>query len=701
MKCKILHENKGRIRVHICTPRMTVREADILSCYLDRVEGVEYSKVYERTGNAVIKYSGSRQNILDALSKFKFEDENIVRLLPENSGRELNREFQCKMVTKVAAYFMRRMFMPVSVRIVYTVCQSLKFIWRGIKCLAKGKLQVEVLDALSIGISIIRRDFNTAGSVIFLLKVSELLEEWTHKKSVGDLARSMTLKVDRVWLVAGDKEVLTPIDRITVGDLIRVRKGGLIPLDGRVNDGEAMINQASLTGESLPVAKRSGSLVYAGTVVEEGECVIEVTEISGCGRYDRVVSMLEQSEKFQSQTANNAINLADKLVPYSLLGTAITYAVTRNITRALSILMVDFSCALKLAMPLSFLSAMAELSRYRITAKGGKYLEAIAKGNTIVFDKTGTLTKACPSVHSVVPFGENNPDEMLRLAACLEEHYPHSMANAVVKAANDKKLQHEEMHTTVEYIVAHGIASTVEGKRVIIGSYHFVFEDEGAVIPQDEMEKFQNLPGHCSHLFMAQEGVLVAVICISDPIRSEAPYVVAKLKEQGFDKLVMMTGDSKKAAAAAAQDAGVDEYKCEVLPDEKATFVAKEHAEGKVVVMIGDGINDAPALSEADVGIAISDGAAIAREVADVTIAADDLYALCTLKEVSDLLMKRVNSNYRFIMGFNGGLIALGTLGILPPAVSALLHNLSTLIISLRSMTNLLEESPIVQKNKN
>lgn len=693
MKCKILHENKGRMRVHICTPRMTVKDADILACYLERTEGVVFSKVYERTGNAVINYSGDRKDILDALSKFRFDDENLINLLPENSGRELNREYQCKMVTDVTAHFMRKMFLPVPVRIAYTVYQSLSFIWRGIKCLAKGKLQVEVLDALSIGISVLRRDFDTASSVIFLLKISETLEEWTHKKSLGDLARSLSLRVDKVWLVAEENDILTPVNDIEVGNLIRVRKAGLIPLDGKVYSGEAMVNQASLTGESVPVLKRTDSTVYAGTVVEEGEIIIEVTAANGSGRYDRVVAMLEQSEKFQSQTSNNAARLADKLVPYSLAGTAITYALTRNVNRALAILMVDFSCALKLAMPLSFLSAMAELNRHKITAKGGKYLEAVAMADTIVFDKTGTLTKACPTVQQVVTFNGKNEDEMLRLAACLEEHYPHSMANAVVKAANDRKLQHEEMHSTVEYIVAHGIASSVNDKKVVIGSYHFVFEDENTVIPSEETEKFQNLPRHCSHLFMACDGILVAVICISDPLREETPDVLNKLRDLGLSDLVMMTGDSKKVAAVAAQQAGVDHYRCEVLPDQKADFVNEERNSGKVVIMVGDGINDAPALSAADVGIAISDGAAIAREVADITVSADDLYALCTLKHISDLLMKRVESNYRFIMGFNGGLIALGTLGLITPALSALLHNLSTLIISLKSMTNLLDEN--------
>ena len=692
MKCKILHENKGRMRVHICTPRMTVRDADIFACYLERTEGVIYSKVYERTGNAVINYKGDRKDILAALSKFRFDDESIISLLPENSGRELNREYQCKMVSGVTAHFARKMFLPVPVRIAYTVYQSLNFIWRGVKCLAKGRLQVEVLDALSIGISVLRRDFDTASSIIFLLKVSETLEEWTHKKSLGDLARSLSLRVDKVWLVTEENDVLTPVNDIQVGSLIRVRRAGLIPLDGKVYSGEAMVNQASLTGESVPVVKRRDSTVYAGTVVEEGEIVIEVTAANGSGRYDRVVAMLEQSEKFQSQTSSNAAHLADKLVPYSLAGTAITYAFTRNVTKALAVLMVDFSCALKLTMPLAFLSAMAELNRYKITAKGGKYLEAVAAADTIVFDKTGTLTKACPTVQMVVPFNNKDADEMLRLAACLEEHYPHSMANAVVKAANDKKLQHEEMHSTVEYVVAHGIASSVDGKRVVIGSYHFVFEDEKAVIPQDELEKFQNLPRHCSHLFLACDGVLVAVICISDPLREETPDALNRLRELGLTNLVMMTGDSKKVAAVAAKQSGVDHYRCEVLPDQKAEFVNEERADGKVVIMVGDGINDAPALSAADVGIAISDGAAIAREVADITVSADDLYALCTLKQVSDLLIKRVEYNYRFIMGFNGGLIALGTLGVLTPAMSALLHNLSTLIISLKSMTNLLND---------
>lgn len=695
MKCVILHENKGRMRVHLCQPRMTIRQADLLACFLDRVEGVRSAKVYERTGDAVVCYNGSRQAILDALARFHYDDEDLIRLLPENSGRELNRDFQNKLVNKVAFHFFRRVFLPFPIRTAYTVIQAVPFIVRGVSCLLKGKLQVDLLDALSIGISIARQDFNTASSVMLLLKLGELLEEWTHKKSVGDLARGMALQVDRVWLVTESGDVLTPIQQIQVGDHVRIRTGGLIPLDGKVVEGDAMVNQASLTGESLPAAKRPGSLVYAGTVVEEGECVLEATEASGSSRYDRVVAMLEQSEQFQSETADRAIRLADKLVPYSLLGTVLTYALTRNSTRALSILMVDFSCALKLAMPLSFLSAMGELSRHRITAKGGKYLEALAQGDTIVFDKTGTLTRACPTVVDVVPFGGNDADEMLRLAACLEEHYPHSMASAVVKAALDKNLHHDEMHSTVEYLVAHGIASTVEDQRVIIGSYHFVFEDEECTVPEGEEARFNALPDHYSHLYLAVGGVLAAVVCVSDPLRPEVPAAMKELRRLGFSHLIMMTGDSKKAAAAAAAAAGVDEFQAEVLPGDKAAFVEAQHASGRTVIMVGDGINDAPALSNADVGIAISDGAAIAREVADITIAADDLYALCTLRQMSNALMKRVHSNYRFIMGFNGALIILGALGILAPATSALFHNLSTLAISLRSMTNLLGEQPM------
>lgn len=692
MKCHILHESRGRLRVHPCQSRMTIRQADLLDAYLNDLAFVRSAKVYERTGDAVILYDGRRAELLDALAHFHYDDSPAARL-PENSGRELNRRYQDKLVGMALFHAARKLFLPAPLQIVCTAARSLRYLWHGSRCLLHGKLQVEVLDAVSIGVSLVRGDFATAASVMFLLRLGELLEEWTHKKSVGDLARSMSLNVDRVWLAAGGGDVLVPIHQVQPGDRIRVRTGNLIPLDGKVLEGEAMVNQASLTGEAVPVAKRAGSLVYAGTVLEEGECVLEAAGQTGCSRYDRIVSMIEDSQKLQSGTETRAARLADKLVPYSLLGTALTYALTRNATRAVSILMVDFSCALKLAMPLSFLSAMGEAGKSHITVKGGKFLESTAHADTIVFDKTGTLTRACPTVVDVVPFGGNDRDEMLRLAACLEEHYPHSIANAVVRAAREKGLAHAEMHANVEYLVAHGIASTVDGRRVVIGSHHFVFEDEKCAIPADGQAAFDALPAEYSHLYLAIGGRLAAVICVADPLRPEASAVLNTLRKLGVSRLVMMTGDSERTAAAIAAQLGVDEYRSEVLPEDKAAFVEAERAAGRTVVMIGDGINDAPALSAADVGIAISDGAAIAREIADITIAADDLFELGTLRQLSLALMHRVDRNYRFVMGFNGALIVLGALGILPPAASALLHNLSTLFISVKSMTPLLDEA--------
>ena len=691
MKCHILHEGRGRLRVRLCQSRMTIRQADLLDAYLNKLDFVRSARVYERTGDAVILYDGSRAGLLHALAHFHYDDSPAARP-PENSGRELNRQYQDKLVGMTVLHAARKLFLPAPLQIACTAARSLRYLWHGLRCLLHGKLQVEVLDAVSIGVSLVRGDFATAASVMFLLRLGELLEEWTHKKSVGDLARSMSLNVDRVWLAAEGGDVLVPIHQVQPGDRVRVRTGNLIPLDGKVLEGEAMVNQASLTGESVPVAKRSGSLVYAGTVLEEGECVLEAAGQTGCSRYDRIVSMIEDSQKLQSATETRAARLADKLVPYSLLGTALTYALTRNATRAVSILMVDFSCALKLAMPLSFLSAMGEAGKYHITVKGGKFLEAAAHADTIVFDKTGTLTRACPTVMDVVPFGGNDRDEMLRLAACLEEHYPHSIANAVVRAAREKDLTHAEMHANVEYLVAHGIASTVEGRRVVIGSHHFVFEDEKCSIPADGQAAFTALPAEYSHLYLAIGGKLAAVICVADPLRSEASAVLNTLRKLGVSRLVMMTGDSERTAAAIAAQLGVDEYRSEVLPEDKAAFVEAERAAGRTVVMIGDGINDAPALSAADVGIAISDGAAIAREIADITIADDDLFELGTLRLLAQVLMHRVDRNYRFVMGFNGALIVLGALGILPPAASALLHNLSTLFISVKSMTPLLDE---------
>ena len=690
MKCQILHESRGRLRVHLCQPRMTIRQADLLDLYLNRLPCVRSARVYERTGDAVILYDGPRQEVLEALARFRETGNPLADQLPEQSGRELNQQYQNRLAGMVAFRAVRMLFFPAPLRMAYTALRAVRYLRRGLRCLLRGRLRVEVLDAVSIGVSLARGDFATAGAVMFLLRLGELLEEWTHKKSVGDLARSMSLNVDRVWQVTESGDVLVPVHQIRAGDRVRVRTGNLIPLDGRVTEGEAMVNQASLTGESVPIPKRAGSMVYAGTVLEEGECVLEAAGRTGSSRYDRIVTMIEESQKLQSATETQAARLADRLVPYSLLGTLVTYALTRNVTRAVSILMVDFSCALKLAMPLSVLSAMGEAGRHHITVKGGKFLEAVAQADTIVFDKTGTLTRACPTVVDVIPFGGRNSDEMLRLAACLEEHYPHSMANAVVRAARKKCLTHAEMHASVEYVVAHGIASQVGGDRVVIGSHHFVFEDEGSAVPAGEEARFQALPDQYSHLYLAIGGELAAVICVADPLRPEAAEVLGQLRELGAGHLVMMTGDSERTAAAIAAQLGVDAYRAEVLPEDKAAFVEAERAAGRTVVMIGDGINDAPALSAASVGIAISDGAAIAREIADITIAADDLHELILLRRLSQALMKRVDCNYRFVMGFNGSLIALGVLGVLSPAASALLHNLSTLCISLRSMTPLL-----------
>ena len=617
--------------------------------------------------------------------------EGMAELAPLHSSRALNRAYEEKLVGRVVYKAVRSLFFPAPLRIAYTLWKSIPYLFRGLKCLLQGNLRVELLDGLSIGISMVRRDFATAGSVMFLLGLGELLEEWTHKKSVDDLARCMSLNIDRVWLKTPSGEVLTPLNQVKTGDRIAVRMGGLIPLDSTIEEGEVMVNQASLTGESIPVPKRPGTAVYAGTVVEEGECILRVMQQSGESRYDKIVAMIEQSEKLKSAAENRASNLADKLVPYTLVGSGLAYLLTRNVTRALSVLMVDFSCALKLAMPLAVLSAMREASSYHVTVKGGKYLEAAAKADTVVFDKTGTLTYACPVVAEVIPFGGHSGEEMLRLAACLEEHFPHSMANAVVQAARDRGLSHEEMHSQVEYLVAHGIASTVGTERVVIGSAHFVFEDEACKVPAGEQEQFDALPEQFSHLYLAIGGQLAAVICISDPLRTEAEAVINALRRLGIQKTVMLTGDSERTAAAIAAQVGVDEYHSEVLPEDKARFVEAERAQGHTVIMLGDGINDSPALSAADVGIAISDGAAIAREIADITIAADDLFELVSLRMIASSLLRRIQSNYRFVIGFNGGLIGLGAAGVLPPATSAMLHNLSTLGVSLRSMTNLLD----------
>ena len=691
MKCKILHESSGRIRLRAEMRRMTMEEADQLEAYLAALPGVRQATVYERTCDMVILYREGRKQVLDGVAAFRFDREAMVASTPENSGRALNRQYQERLVNMVLFRAARVLFLPTPLQQLYTLFRSVRYLWHGARCLLRGRLEVEVLDALSIGVSIVRNDYSTAASVMFLLRLGELLEEWTRKKSLGDLARCMSLNVDRVWLKRSDTEVLVPITQVKAGDTICVHTGNVIPLDGRVLSGEACVNQASLTGESLAVRKAEGACVYAGTVVEEGECVILVEQQSGSGRYDQIVSMIGESEKLKSSTENRALALADRLVPYSLAGTALTYLLTRNATRAISILMVDFSCALKLSMPLAVLSAMRECGSYHITVKGGKYLEAMAKADTIVFDKTGTLTHATPTVARVVPFGGRDERSVLCVAACLEEHYPHSMANAVVKEALRRGISHEEMHSEVEYVVAHGIASRIDGEKVVIGSYHFVFEDEGCVIPAGEQERFDALPPEYSLLYLAMGGTLAGVICVADPLREEASAVLNSLRKLGISKAVMMTGDNERTAAVIAKEVGVDEYFAEVLPEDKARFVEQEKAAGRTVVMIGDGINDSPALSAADVGIAISDGAAIAREIADITIAADDLFELVLLKMTANGLLKRTDGNYRFVLGFNGTLIVLGAAGILPPATSALLHNLSTLGISIRSMTNLLD----------
>ncbi|MGO5166047.1 MULTISPECIES: heavy metal translocating P-type ATPase [unclassified Candidatus Paralachnospira] len=691
MKFQIEHESRGRIRIRAVQKRMTLEQADLFEAWLGQLKGVSQATVHERTCCAVICYQSDRNELITAISRFSYQAKGMDALMPIHSSRELNRTYQEKLVSMTAFKFLRRLYLPAPLNAIYTVCCGIPYVWRAARCVAKRRMKVELLDGVSIGISLVRQDFGTAGSVMFLLRLGELLEEWTRKKSMDDLARCMSLNIDRVWLKTGDEEVLTPISRIQAGDEVCVRVGGMIPLDGVVTEGEAMVNQASLTGESIPVAKRPGSAVYAGTVIEEGEWVLRVTKQSGTGRYDKIVTMIEQSERLKSAVENQASSLADKLVPYTLVGSGLVYLMTRNVTRALSVLMVDFSCALKLSMPLAVLSAMREASTCHATVKGGKYMEALAKADTIVFDKTGTLTYASPVVAKIVTFGGRKEDDMLRLAACLEEHFPHSMANAVVQAAKERGLAHEEMHSQVQYLVAHGIASTVGGKKVIIGSHHFVFEDEGCVIKPEEQEAFDSLPVQYSHLYLAIAGELAAVICIADPLREEAADAVKALKALGIKKTVMLTGDSERTAAAIAAQVGVDEYRSEVLPEDKANFVEAERKAGHAVIMLGDGINDSPALSAADVGIAVNSGAAIAREIADVTIAADDLFELVNLRKLSDALMKRIHSNYRFVIGFNGALIGLGAVGVLQPATSALLHNASTLGVSLRSMTNLLD----------
>lgn len=690
MKFVIKHEIKGRIRLHMAQRQMSIRQADLLQYYLTTLPQVKTAKVYERTCDAVVRYEGDKKSLLEGIRKFSYADKKLAELTPKHTGRALNQEYKEKLIRKVLVKAFTKTFFPAPLNALYTAAQAIPYLWKGVRCLAKGKLEVEVLDATAITVSMARSDVNTAGSIMFLLGIGGLLEEWTRKKSVDDLARSMSLNIGKVWQKVDGAEVLVPLSRIREGDLVTVHVGSMVPLDGIVSEGEAMINQASMTGESIPVHKEAGGYVYAGTAVEEGEITICVKKAAGSTRFERIVHMIEESEKLKSSVEGKAATLADALVPWSLGGTVLTWLLTRNVTKALSILMVDFSCALKLAMPLAVLSAMREASGHHITVKGGKYMEAVAEADTIVFDKTGTLTKAQPVVADIVTFEGRDQNEMLRVAACLEEHFPHSMANAVVSESVRRHLVHEEMHSKVDYIVAHGIASYIGQERVVIGSYHFVFEDEKCTIPEVERGKFDELPEEYSHLYLAIGGVLAAVICIQDPLREEAPEAIRRLKELGISKVVMMTGDSERTARAIARRVGVDEYYSEVLPEDKAGFVEKEKKAGRKVIMIGDGINDSPALSAADVGIAISEGAEIAREIADITISQDDLLQLVTLKTLSNELMKRINGNYRFVISFNLGLIILGIAGILAPSTSALLHNTSTLGVSLKSMTDLL-----------
>ena len=697
MRFCIKHEMKGRLRIHIIQNRMTYAEADTLSWYLEEQENVTEVKVYERTADAVICYKGEREEILTVLKQFSYEKAEVPETVLSSSGRQLNEEYKERLITKTVLHYGSKLFLPMPVRAVITSVKSVKYIWKGIRCLAHGRLEVPVLDATAISVSVFRKDFATAGSVMFLLGIGEIIEEWTHKKSVGDLARSMSLNVKKVWLKREDQEILVKSSEVQPGDEIIVHMGNVIPFDGEVSDGEGMVNQASLTGEAMPVRRVSGQSVYAGTVLEEGELQIRVKAVTGSTRYEKIVSMIEDSEKLKSSVEGKAEHLADRLVPYTLLGTGAAWLLTRNVTRTLSVLMVDFSCALKLAMPITVLSAIREAGENHITVKGGKFLEAVADADTIVFDKTGTLTKATPTVKDVVVFGEYPKEEALRIAACLEEHFPHSMAKAVVDAAKERNLSHEEMHSKVEYIVAHGISSYINDKKVVIGSSHFVFEDEECTIDPQYQDRYDTLPPEYSHLYLAIEHKLAAVICSEDPLREEAAEMVKSLKAAGITKVVMMTGDSERTAAAIAKRVGVDEYYAEVLPEDKANFVEKEKSEGRKVIMIGDGINDSPALSAADAGIAISDGAEIAREIADITIAADDLREVVTLKLLSNLMLKRIHRNYRSIVGINSGLIVLGVTGMIQPTMSALLHNTSTLLISLRSMRNLLPEKEKVE----
>lgn len=691
MKFSILNETKNRLRIHMTQSRMTMAQADILQYYLENCDGVVDVKVHDRTCDAVIIYEGDRAGIIDALRQFGYDRVEIPADLTETSGRTMNRQYEDKLFWKTAWYMTKKWIVPMPLRYCLTSVKALKYIGKGLKCLADRKLEVPVLDATAITASILTNDFATAGSVMFLLEIGEILEEWTHKKSVGGLARSMSLNINKVWVRVDDCDVLMDSAKIAKDDLVVVHMSNVIPFDGVVAECEGMVNQSSLTGESVPVHKGAGDVVYAGTVVEEGELVVRVTKTGRTSRYDKVVAMIEESEKLKSGLESRAEHLADGLVPWTLGGTILTYLLTRNITKMLAVLMVDYSCALKMSMPIAVLSAIQEANKHHLTVKGGKFLEAVAEADTIVFDKTGTLTKASPTLVRVVPFDGRDPDELLKIAACLEEHFPHSMARAVVAGAAAKGIEHEEMHSKVEYVVAHGISSSIDGKKVIIGSYHFVFEDEGCVIPEDKIELYESLSKSHSHLFMGIDGKLAAVISIKDPVRPESAEVVRKLKELGIGKVVMMTGDSERTAQAIAEQVGVDEYYSEVLPEDKARFVESEKAAGRKVIMVGDGINDSPALSASDAGIAVSDGAEIAREIADITVSADNLYELVTLKELSNKLMSRINRNYRKIVTFNTGLIILGVMGVIQPTTSALLHNSSTLLISMDSMKRLLD----------
>lgn len=690
MKFTVRHEIKGRLRIHVCQDKMTCCQADILRNYLQMQNGIASVKVYHLTGDVVIKYSGTRASVIYVLQAFRYEKTPIPTEVLENHGRELNTTYKEKLISKIFFRYAGKLFVPKPIRAMYISLKAVKYICKGVKCLCRGKVEVPVLDAVAIGASVLRNDVDTAGSIMFLLGIGELLEEWTHKKSVDDLARTMSLNIGKVWLVQEGKEILVPVSSVTRGDRVIVHVGNVIPFDGIVDEGEAMVNQASLTGESTPVRKTEKSFVYAGTVVEEGELTVRVATTGGSSRYEKIVTMIEESEKLKSTLESKAEHLADQLVPYMLAGTGLIYLLTGNVAKTLSVLMVDFSCAMKLAMPISVLSAIREAGFRHITVKGGKFLEAMAEADTIVFDKTGTLTKAKPTVVKVVSFNGQSPDELLRIAACMEEHFPHSMANAVVSAAKEKKLYHEEMHSKVEYAVAHGISTTIEGRKTIIGSYHFVFEDEKCRIPEGKEELFGNLPLEYSRLYLAEEGMLAAVICISDPLKKEAKDVLTRLRQEGISRIVMMTGDSEQTAASIAKEVGITEFYAEVLPEEKAKFIEKAKRFGHKVIMVGDGINDSPALSAADVGIAISNGAELAREIADITIGSEDMYQIVLLRRLSSALMKRIQKNYRWIVGFNSVLILLGITGMIPPATSALFHNTSTLVISLKSMQKLL-----------